>query len=104
MCCEQSFIDLSIRTNERQKQAERRSDDVGGKRRPEQRSTFIFIFNEAHEEDPGDKAVTRTRHRVLAKNRNRDGGSTAADVIIGDIQVLLRKQISDLCGAQSLEN
>lgn len=36
--------------------------------------------------------------------KHRDGGSTAADVTIGDIQVLLRKQISDLCGAQSLEN
>lgn len=103
MCCEQSFIDLSIRTNEQQKQAERRSDDVGGKRRPEQRSTFIFIFNEARDEDRATRQ-SRGLDTVLAKKRNRDGGSTAAEVITGDIQVLLRKQISDLCGAQSLEN
>lgn len=50
------------------------------------------------------RLVTRTRHSPRKKEKHRDGGSTAADVITGDIQVLLRKQISDLCGAQSLEN
>lgn len=69
MCCEQSFIDLSIRTNEQQKQAERRSDDVGGKRRPEQRSTFIFIFNEARDEDRATRQ-SRGLDTVLAKKRN----------------------------------
>lgn len=69
MCCEQSFIDLSIRTNEQQKQAERRSDDVGGKRRPEQRSTFIFIFNEARDEDQATRQ-SRGLDTVLAKKRN----------------------------------
>lgn len=68
MCCEQSFIDLSIRTNEQQKQAERRSDDVGGKRRPEQRSTFIFIFNEARDEDRATRQ-SRGLDTVLAKKR-----------------------------------
>lgn len=69
MCCEQSFIDLSIRTNEQQKQAERRSDDVGGKHRPEQRSTFIFIFNEARDEDRATRQ-SRGLDTVLAKKRN----------------------------------
>lgn len=69
MCCEQSFIDLSIRTNEQQKQAERRADDVGGKRRPEQRSTFIFIFNEARDEDRATRQL-RGLDTVLAKKRN----------------------------------
>lgn len=69
MCCEQSFIDLSIRTNEQQKKAERRSDDVGGKRRPEQRSTFIFIFNEARDEDRATRQ-SRGLDTVLAKKRN----------------------------------
>lgn len=68
MCCEQSFIDLSIRTNEQQKKAERRSDDVGGKRRPEQRSTFIFIFNEARDEDRATRQ-SRGLDTVLAKKR-----------------------------------
>lgn len=68
MCCEQSFIDLSIRTNEQQKQAERRSD-VGGKRRPEQRSTFIFIFNEGRDEDRATRQ-SRGLDTVLAKKRN----------------------------------
>lgn len=65
---------------------------------------FHFYFQRGSWRGPGDKAVTRTRHSPCKKEKHRDGGSTAAEVITGDIQVLLRKQISDLCGAQSLEN